>query len=175
MSLSDYELSRKERGKEMIEQYKKMVEEDKENLIKDINKYSIIDFMLEKGYIPFVYNGCYGGEGMSLEAYHLNGLLNKDDNNRVKTARIILYLWNRANGDYSKPIFDFVKNDYHKIIHTEEYNGLESISLNIDVYKLMKIEEITNSNITSDKKILKIKMILNLYNVEDVIIEYEDI
>jgi len=39
----------------------------------------------------------------------------------------------------------------------------------------MKIEEITNSNITSDKKILKIKMILNLYNVEDVIIEYEDI
>jgi len=92
MSLSDYELSRKERGKEMIEQYKKMVEEDKENLIKDINKYSIIDFMLEKGYIPFVYNGCYGGEGMSLEAYHLNGLLNKDDNNRVKTARIILYL-----------------------------------------------------------------------------------
>ena len=180
MSLSDYELSRKERkeiGNEKIEEYKKMSDGEKENLIVDINKYSIIDFMLEKGYTPFIYNGCYGGEGMSLEAYHLKKLLNKDDNflnNRVKTARVILYLGNKANGDYSKPIFDFVKNEYHKFIHTEEYDGLESISLDMNVYKLMKIEEISNSDITSDEKIIEIKTILKIYNIKDAIIEYKD-
>ena len=53
-------------------------------------------------------------------------------------------------------------------------DGLESISLDMNVYKLMKIEEISNSDITSDEKIIEIKTILKIYNIKDAIIEYKD-
>ena len=47
-----------------IESYKNLEYDELIKLINQIMSRNIIDDMFDDGYIPMIYNGCYGGSGM---------------------------------------------------------------------------------------------------------------
>lgn len=169
--------------KERIEKYKAMSTEEVEEMRKKVFEYCIIDKMLEKDYHPKFYNGCYGGSGHSLDVGYLFRLFfvetedkeQNDLNKLILKARIVRYLGDDANGEFSCPVFDFVKNEMYKFIIRNEYDGLENLEFDEDRYKLDAIKKIiTNSSYSSDEKINKINEIYSTRYDEDVIVDYEE-
>uniref|UniRef100_A0A6C0BF23 Uncharacterized protein n=1 Tax=viral metagenome TaxID=1070528 RepID=A0A6C0BF23_9ZZZZ len=213
-----------------IEEYKTLTNDGKLELYKKIFSHSIIDEMFERGYLPYFYNGSYGGPGLSKEAIFLmsffqdypvikNGKLETKDlknekdlevpfqaldiNNeeidnhlkkeiflnlnkyqdysikdtiiyqKIKKAKVISFLGENANGEYSCPVFDFVKIEYHNFIIKNEYDGLETISFDFNKYVMKSVGDILKLDINSDDKILKIKEIYD-NPVKDEIIDFDD-
>lgn len=168
---------------ERIEKYKAMSSQEIEEMRKKIFEYCIIDRMIEKGYHPKFYNGCYGGPGQSLDVGYLFKLFfvetedeeQNDINKLVLKARIVRYLGDDANGKFSCPVFDFVKNEMYKFIIKNEYDGLENLEFDEDRYKLDAIKKIiTDISLSSDEKINKIDGIYSNGYDEDVIVDCEE-
>lgn len=160
--------------KERIEAYKNMTTEQKEELRKEIFSYSVIDYMLERGYKPYVYNGCYGGPGISDEALHLLSMFHEGDNyDVVIECRIINYLGERANCRGSRPVFSFIKNELYDFVDVREYDGLESLKINIDRFKLKRTEQILDSDKSAEEKLEDIR---KLYKEKytDMSVRYND-
>ena len=157
--------------------YTSLSEEDKEVQKNEILKINIIDTMFEHGYIPFIYNGSYGGYGISYEAIFLRKMLIEFDSiekyegfsikssvimGKIVMGKVILFLGSRAGERFSRPVFDFVKIDYYNYIVKSEYDGLENISFDENYYFRRKVEDIMNSEISNDEKIIKINSIIGL-------------
>jgi hypothetical protein len=176
---------REKASRNRVEEYRKLTKQERNTLIVNIKCHSIIDRMLEKNYVPTIYNGCFGGLGMSYEAeYLLNLMLGKEMNEEEKIidesivednsfyglmncelprgmghdidiARLILFLGDGANGGYSRPVFDFVKQKFAKYISTDEDDGFERISIDYLLHKEEKVKELLDVDHLSSEIILE--------------------
>lgn len=185
-------------GEENIEQKLKL-------FIEIITHDDKIDEMLSKGYIPYVYNGCYGGPGGSKEYFslfyllsylyeehfdqvksiveisdkliRLNGL-SEYDIERYFNAKVIVYLGERVKTQGSKPVFDFVKLEYVDCIKVNEYDGFESIEINTDRFCYNSTKKVLDfvHNGEIDSE-TAITMIDTIYKniLSDVIIYHEEV
>lgn len=166
-----------------IEKYKSMSDEEINKMKEKIFEYCIIDEMLNKNYIPYFYNGCYGGPGQSEDVGYLFSLFfiksndqEKDKiNKRILKARIIRYLGDFACGEFSRPTFDFVKKEMLNFINKREYDGLENLEFNENKYRLHIIKKLLDDlSLTADDKINKINDIYNNTIDEDIIIDIDE-
>jgi len=116
-------------------------------------------------------NTCYGGFGISNKARYLYKQLtgNKldtysyDCRNDALVIKIVLRLGKVARDSHAKLkiclVPEFIGN--HFKIH--EYDGLESLSLNIDRYKIERISDICDdTNKSSDVRIREINEVLKM-------------
>lgn len=163
-------------------------EENLKLLINDIMKYNIISEMLNKGYIPIIYNNNYGGHGLSKKAKLLFKLIYKefkefkeyDESTKDKfinafiKAKIIFYLGREASGPNASLVFDFVKIEMYSSIHIEEYDGMESVWIDENKYFTKVTKSILKDDtINNDQKILKINNMFNT-EIEDSILTLEE-
>lgn len=159
------------------------------NLINQVMVRNIIDDMLDEGYIPKHYNGCYGGWGMSDRAKILWVLIDREfkGNHIFKVygkreklfrkhfilAKVILFLGEKSKGKYSKPVFDFVKIEFYDFVKKEEYDGLESLDFLKTDYISSTVKSILkNPDISNDEKIDKLNFVVDS-NVSWPILDYE--
>lgn len=148
---------------------------------------SIVDLMFEKGYIPYFYNGCYGGRGHSKEYDVLSSLFPVKDTSfyegysisstiiakSINDAKLLIFLCEKANGTHSRPVFDFVKIEYYNYINIKEYDGFETIIFNKTKYHLAQTRLVVyDDSYTASEKINKIKLILE-DKCEESIIDYD--
>lgn len=169
---------KKLKGKTETDFYKNLGGNELTNIIEEIISFDIVDEMYHRGYIPKIYNGCYGGFGWSKGAVYLIdhienyiGLKKKeegesrysskeDDIDLVIEAKVINYMNSKNHyvGDvYGKPVFDFVKKDLKKFINVSEYDGLESLHFDQVRYFFESVKEIIASKDNNDEKIAKIE------------------
>lgn len=180
-------------------QYTVLSDEEKTELFDEIiNSDDKIDEMLLKGYLPYVYSGCYYGKGGSYEYFSLYHLLNEIYVNHSKSSdkvrrldnlnyhelglyfngKVIAYLGDRVVGRCSRPVFDFVKIEFLKFVTVDDDEGLESIRIDQETTKnkLTKqvLERFHGNEIDSSKAINLIDDIFKI-DVDDLIIYYEDV
>jgi len=126
--------------------------------------------------IPILFNNCYGGYMISEKALNeYNKRKLKLDEKFIKITncsfikRIDPILFNiykefdpkDFNVNYSLITHQYIKKIYEKYYTINEYDGLECVGININQYKLDKIEEIINDTIKSqDEKIENIRNII---------------
>ena len=68
----------------------------------------------------------------------------------------------KANSQYSNIKIYQIKKKYENFYKISEYDGMENIIIDFDKYKLHSIDEILLSSIGIDKKLEKIKEIVNM-------------
>jgi hypothetical protein len=158
--------------------YTQLEHDDLIKLINQVMSRNIIDDMLDDGYIPMIYNGCYGGPGMSVRAGTLWGLIHEEFKNNIKfkkfgdmadnflnsfiEAKVINFLGDKANEKCSEPIFDFIKIEVYKFINTKEYDGMESLRFDKNRYVSDTMKDILkDTTISNDKKIFKMTLLIN--------------
>ena len=171
-----------------IELYESLSISDKQDFCNRILDCKLVDCMFENGYIPYIYNGCYGSSGISNEAsFLLNLCLSMDSSDKyegyiinrevitseILTAKIILFLGKKSGDDYCKPVFDFVDINYYTYISLNEYDGLESIKFDNTKYIIAETKKILELRIFSDEKILLIKSIFE-HRQNDVILKIKN-
>ena len=106
--------------------------------------------------IEILYNDCYGGFSLSDEAVKLYQMYTgktidkytNDVNTRMDPILIRIYyeILNRINGSCANICTHSIKRKYMKHIHIHEYDGMESVEINMEQYKLDKIKEVINNN-----------------------------
>ena len=123
-------------------------------------------------------NGAYGGFSISKEAaakykekLRENNLEHKDlyncDIYRHKhrmdpiLINIVKELGDKANGKHCKIYIESFNSEFKNYIKIHEYDGQEDLEIDIQSYRLDLIKEVTNSDLSSDDKISKIKEVLN--------------
>lgn len=149
---------------------------------------SIVDLIFEKGYIPYFYNGCYGGRCHLKEYDVLSSLFPVKDTSfyegniisstiigkAINDAKLLIFLCEKDNGTHSRPVFDFVKIEYYNYINIKEYDGFETIIFNKTKYHLEQTRLVVyDDSYTASEKINKIKLILE-DTCEESIIYYDD-
>lgn len=172
-------------------EYTKLGRSDLIKLINQIISRNIIDDMLDDGYIPEIYNGCYGRPGMSKRAtilwnlarnelkdiskFQKYGNMAKRFSDRFIEAKVILFLGDKANSKYSVPVFDFVKIEICDFIQINEYDGCESLRFDKNRYVSDTMKVILKDfTINNDEKISKMNSLVDI-SVVDPIIEFEDV
>jgi hypothetical protein len=162
-----------------IDESLKLPREELIILVNEILSRNIIDDMILKGYVPFIYNG---GRSMSPKMSMLYNIIydefkdttkfDKFNNNKKKClvsfikAKIILFLGDSA-------LFDFVKNNCYNFVQRNEYETLE---FNRGAYMLDSIELIIkNDNIENDAKISKIEQLYMNETDENIIIRFDEV
>lgn len=156
-----------------------MDSESKNIIINEILKYDIVDSMFHKGYIPYIYNQCYGGGSPSLYFRCLvidirekikNIFGNEREEINFIKAKVINYLGEKANGEYSSPGFDFVKRELHEFVVRDEYDGFESIKIDYDILFRLKVKRILDDESDDSDKISSIRKMNNInYDDSDII------
>jgi len=133
-----------------------------------------IDDMHTKCYTPYVYNDSYGGYEMSTYCKVLEKFMNlgvsSNIDRHLNLAKIISFLGDMNKTEVSKLTFKFCNYKYFDFIIISEYDGLETISIDYKEYKLKLIDDITNSNKSSDDKIIEIKNIISMNDDKNVLI-----
>lgn len=178
------------KNKSKSDYYLKLKGQDLINLINTILSRNIIDEMLDDGYIPKIYNACHGGFGTSDQMITLISILETEFHNTDKfnkfgnmkqtffdnfiSAKLILYLGDEANDEYSKLAFDFIKIECYSSIDTKEYDGLEYLKFNRNNYIVKQVREIMKETINENRKIIKIENLLNK-DIIDPILYVEDL
>lgn len=172
---------------ERLEIYKAMSDSEKENLMKEILSYNIIDHYFNQGYIPYTYSGAYGHGILSscgyflfnliFESNKIQGQLYENLSTKMKVnfvkVKVIKFL-NDINDEFGGSIdFDFVRFSYFYFVKVHEYDGLEHITFDENKFIVTKIKEINSKNISNDTKINQINDVLN-YDYDDAIIYYEE-
>lgn len=160
-----------------------MDSEDKNLIINEILKYNIIDSMFHKGYIPYVYNQCHGGGPFSLYFRRLVMSIKektkdfpgkeREEINFIK-AKVIYYLGEKADGEYSSPGVDFVKRELLEFVVKNEYDGLESIEIDYDMALRIKVKTILDDDSNDSDKISLIRKMINVYSDDSDIICMEE-
>jgi hypothetical protein len=128
--------------------------------------------------IPILYNSCYGGfmiTEKALNEYNKRRLLIDINFKNITSCFLIerndsilneIYREFDAkdfNVKYSFIKTHYIKKEYEKYYNINEYDGLESVGINLNQYKLDKIKEIIyNINLSNDIKIEKINDLINL-------------
>lgn len=131
--------------------------------------------------IGVLYNSCYGGFTISehaIKTYNIK-MLEIDSNykpievdtqecyKRVKRHDpIMIEVYNQIgfyfNTGYSNVKVEYIKKKYEDFYYISEYDGLESVKIYINKYKVESIKKIVNNNdINSDEKINQIREIIN--------------
>jgi hypothetical protein len=131
--------------------------------------------------IGVLYNDCYGGFVISkrvIDLYnikmkginpeHENILYNENYylNNIKRHDQVLVDVYNQLGndfneGDYTNIKVKYIKKKYENCYYISEYDGLESVLIDINKYKLETIKNIVEDNINSDEKINKIKLFFN--------------
>jgi len=114
-------------------------------------------------------NGCYGGFGFSelaKEEYKKISSNKKisyfrDIRTDPKMINIVKKFGKFANGEYSKIYIEKINSKLINYFTIHEYDGQESLDINIEKYILDRINYIISQDINSDIKIIKIKEIIN--------------
>lgn len=168
--------------------YKDLSEDKKFELITNIVDNKKIDDMVAKNYIPYHYNGSYGGSGKSQSMRDavriILKFLEKDDCtdeekelqskfkypnvlkcdflNAIIQAKTIDFLGEKAcRTQYSNPVYDFVDLKYYMYINKNEYDGLESLEFDLYRYHSEKTKEILKLDLTNEEKLEKITEVVN--------------
>lgn len=122
--------------------------------------------------IDILYNNCYGG--FSLSDYALSEYYNRENNidtdmndsliQRHDPILVNIYqeIGDKINGSHSKIEIKKIPKKYKKYYVINEYDGLESVGIDYNLYKLDKIKEIVNNNTDSTIKVEEIKNILKI-------------
>jgi hypothetical protein len=142
---------------------------------------------MTKDQIELLYNGCYGGWGISTEAYNLYNLkmLEKDssfepldkqykcsfENNIERHNPILVQIYHeigkKMNDTYSKICVKTIPKKYENYYIITEYDGIESVVINhiqyeYDTFKSTLKEILIDDTILSDAKINKLIKMLDL-------------
>lgn len=166
--------------KEEAENYRKLERDELVKLINKVMERNIVDDMLDDGYIPMIYNGCHGVSDMSERVYALCYLISKEfeNNDRFKhviygenaekfysdfiEAKVIMFLGDKANGEHSRPVFDFIKYDFYDYIDIREYDGKESLFFNRSRHFDSAIKTVLkDTKINNDEKIERMNRIVD--------------
>jgi len=110
--------------------------------------------------IPLVINVCYGGFGLSKEGAELYDKLSKHhvslDRFDPVLIQVIETLGVKANCNYSKLGIVYIPGKFRDCIKIDEYDGLESIEIDLDKYILNQIHCIlTDTELKSEEKVMK--------------------
>lgn len=192
---NERKIAKELKEKTEIEFYKNLKDDELINVVEDVISFDIIDDMYHKGYIPKIYNGCYGGFGWSEGAiqlmHHISSFLNIERklmtfssyftrNNDIKLiikAKVIIYMdkMNHNIGDkYGKPVFKFIMKELEDFIETREYDGLESLYFDYNQYFHDSTKKIMESNDKEDTKLSKINTLLRV-KIEKPIVRFSDV
>lgn len=100
---------------------------------------------------PVMYNACYGGFGFSHRAVSmynartqakLRGMAYDIDRTDKVMAGVVKELKEAANGFASKLKIINIPEKYRSCINVSEYDGMESVSIDFDKYRLSQIAAI---------------------------------
>jgi hypothetical protein len=118
-----------------------------------------IDMMYEKGYVPYFYNNSYGGPGISELGKKLQNRIHAkypnqtSDDGRIYRAKLIMYLQNEIKTPYSFLVFNFVLKTHIDAIVVHEYDGLERLTFDENIYIVSKFKKILKGNGDNAQKI----------------------
>jgi len=134
--------------------------------------------------VEVMYNNGYGGFEISKEAAEMyaerikpnvddyperlmSGLRFSDRQNKVM-IEVVKELGIRANTTYSNIQIKKFPQKYADHIELDEYDGWESLSVNLDHYKVAKIDKVINATLTNSKEdpLLKIQEIAAILKEE---------
>jgi hypothetical protein len=169
--------------------YLKLDEDGKFELISIISDCKKVDVMAEKNYIPFFYNGCYGGaSGLSeciIDVMNIiYSFLKKDEYTEEELELKNKFIYSNIKEDrYIKKIilakvlefldsdeirthfsylcYEFVDLKYYNYIEKDEYDGMETLRFNMDKYKVTEIKKILDSYLTLEQQLETISEIVN--------------
>jgi hypothetical protein len=125
--------------------------------------------------ITILYNGHYGGFGVSDKALELYNLRMKEINSDFTPVKsydlfferhdpILVDIYNELGKDfgreYSKIKVENIPKKYEKFYVIEEYDGLENVIIDENKYKLDKIKEILKEENGYKEKIEEIETLL---------------
>lgn len=122
--------------------------------------------------ISILYNGCYGGFGISEDALKMYNIKQKEMNPEFESitcgyllsrhdpilVEIYHELGEKFNSKYSNIKIESIQDKYIEFYIIEEYDGLENVKIDYNAYKLEQIKNIVNSTIDNDEKINNIKL-----------------
>jgi hypothetical protein len=122
------------------------------------------DFDEDDEYIFVLYNMSYGGFDLSEKAEKLYNKELYDYERRYDPDLIKIYkkLGSEINGEFSSIIAKKIPKIYRDYIIIDEYDGMESVTINYDKYNLDTIKNIIENDENNDEKIKKIKQITEL-------------
>lgn len=149
--------------------YSSLSEDERVTLVEEILSYNILDEMWHRGYLPKLYNDCYGGFSLSRTLRFIQNTIERIASSEIDsefiTCKIIHYLTLKEHetGDvYGDIVFDFVCKECYDSIIVDEYDGLESLRFDRNIHFKTLVESIVNSNESSDIKVKKISELLTL-------------
>ena len=119
--------------------------------------------------IDVIYNGWYGGFGLSDEACKLYKKITKKDINQYRhicrhdyyLVKVFKKLKEKFNCSHCQAKIISIPKKYINYYEINEYDGKETIVINYNKYKLSKIKNILESTITDSKKIYYINKIMS--------------
>jgi hypothetical protein len=82
--------------------------------------------------------------------------------------QIVTKLGQSASSDLSKLEIKYINKEFSNCYEITEYDGFEGVVINFEKYKLDKITEILNKDISSDEKITLINIIMKT-KINDII------
>ena len=129
--------------------------------------------------IEILYNGCYGGWGISDKAVELYKLRNVncnnfDDEDLCRNDPILIQIYNELgkefNGEYAKIKIKKIPKKYKNYYYIHEYDGLESVKIDYTNYDkiytvLSKINGILTSTDNDTIKINEITEFISSYEL----------
>lgn len=122
-------------------------------------------------YSRIVYNAWYGGYSVSDYAARLYGeryleKWKKASNGPSRTdpifVDVVLELGEKASGQYANLQVQYFNSKYEDFVHCDEYDGLESVVVDVEAYNLHHIEQIArNTELSAEDIVEKIRAILD--------------
>jgi len=130
-------------------------------------------------FIEVLYNNCYGGWGVSEQAINLyNNRMKEIDPNHVSIEDsgdlwsnrhdpVLVKIFHELGDAFNESRYNcskiaIIPKKYENCYIIKEYDGLESIQIDKNKYKLDMIRQmITNDTMTSDEKINELKILFN--------------
>ena len=120
--------------------------------------------------VGIVVNGCYGGFGLSEWARHQfkdrareDGYIPDPERTDPKLVQMVETHGNKVNGPYSSLRVEYMPKDYakKKCYTIEEYDGTESLVLQYDKYKGVRMKEIIyNEKLSDEVRIKRLKQFI---------------
>lgn len=194
-----YNIVTPEQVEDVKSTYLKLDDDGKFELLSIIADCKKVDLMVEKNYIPFFYNGCYGGpSGLSECVKDVMNIiyifLEKEDYSdkelelknkfiysnvkeyryikKIILAKVLEFLdSDEIQTRFSYLCYEFVDVKYYDYIEKDEYDGLETLRFNMNKYKVTEIKKILDSYLTLEQQL---EIISEIVNSEPNPIEYQD-